>query len=167
MRLTSRIALCFRRATILAIALSVLLAAAAASPPGADRPSYRIALTVDYDLLTFKAVAEVRVPASASDPLRDVVLFVYANSGGIGGEDERRRNIVVEGVRIGETALQFGMEGPVLRARLAAPQSAPFTLNIQYRGVIPRAQPGGADLTSGLGIDLGALLGGGQARSPG
>jgi hypothetical protein len=165
MRLTSRIAFLLREAALSAILLAGALTAGAANAPGADRPSYRISLAVDYDLLTFTATAEVQVPASPGDPLRDVVLFVYANSGGIGGEDERRRNVVVESVRLGPAALPFTMEGPVLKARLPELKSSPFTIQVAYRGVVPRGQAGGADLTSGLGMDLGALFGGGSPGS--
>jgi len=140
------------------LALAVALAAWGGTARGAERPSYRISATVDYELLTFRTATAVRVPAAAGDPLRDVVLFVYANSGGIGGDDERRRNIVVDGVRLNGQAVPFSADGPVLRARLPQAQSAPFTLEIESRGVVSRSS--GAAAGAGLGADLSGLLGG-------
>src|SRR5262245_28209348 len=121
------------------LVLAALLGVWSETARAGERPSYRISVTVDYELLTFKTATAVRVPADAGDPLRDLVLFVYANSGGIGGEDERRRNIVVDSVRLNGQPVSFSADGPVLRARLPQTQSAPFTLEIESRGVVSRS----------------------------
>ncbi len=133
------------------------------------RPVYHIDATIDYDLLTLKGSALITVPAAAGDPLADASFFLYANASGI-LDDERRKYIVVDGVRLGETALPFDLNGAVLRVSLDKPQATPFSLRIDYHGVVPRGTKGTGDPFESLsGESLGMLgrrLGstGGKAR---
>ena len=143
---------------ILVFTASALMASAG------PRPRYQLAATIDYELLTFQASAHIQVPAVAGDPLRDVSFFIYANYAGIVG-DERRRNISVDSVRLNEAAIPFSLTGPVLHVELPEPMAAPFTLSLNYHGVVPRVATGGdggglAGLMGTSGLDLGSLLGG-------
>ena len=143
---------------ILAFTASVSMAS------GQSRPRYQLDATIDYELLTFQASARILVPAVAADPLRDVAFFIYANYAAIVG-DERRRNISVDSARLNGAAVPFSLSGPVLHVELPQPMAAPFTLSLDYHGVVPRATvgKGGGDLTGLLGtsgLDLGSLLGG-------
>ncbi len=121
-----------------------------------NRPQYRIRASVDYDLLTLQSSAQIQIPASNADPLRDASFFLYANAGGVGGDDARRKNLVVDSVKMGGASLPFKLNGAVLKVALGAPQSAPFTLQINYHGVVPR----GAKDEGGLGSLMGGALGG-------
>ena len=162
----------FRRALLGAIVLSAALAAtvslqnpratAQIAAPSQNRPQYRIDAHIDYDLLTLKSSARVLIPASATDPLRDAVFFLYANAGGVGGDDERRKNLVVDRVSLQNVPLPFKLDGAVLRAALPSPQSAPFELQIDYHGVVPRGAKDDGGLTSmmgALGGDISGMLG--------
>ncbi len=129
-----------------------------------SRPRYRLEAAIDYELLTFQASARILIPAVAGDPLRDVSFFIYANYAGIVGDD-RRRNISVDSARLNGTTVPFTVNGPVLHVELPQPMAAPFTLSLDYHGIVPRAAvgSGGGDLAGLLGtsgLDLGSLLGG-------
>lgn len=141
------------------------LVPAMAAPVGTQRPQYRLAANIDYDLLTLQASARVQIPASGADPLRDAVFFLYANAGGVGGDDSRRKNLVVDRVTLEGNAnpLPFKLDGAVLRVALPAPQSSPFTLKVDYHGVVPRAAKDEGGLSSlmggALGGDISSMLG--------
>lgn len=144
--------------------LAIIAAMSASMTPAAPRPRYELAAAIDYELMTFQASARILVPAVASDPLHDVSFFIYANYSGIVG-DERRRNISVDSVRLGESPVRFSLTGPVLRVELPGPATVPFTLALLYHGVVPRSAAGGdtgglAGLMGTSGLDLNGLLGG-------
>lgn len=154
-----------------ALAFSNLRAKAqSGGAPALLRPQYRIDANIDYDLLTLQSSARVQVPASGADPLRDVVFFLYANAGGVGGDDERRKNLVVDSVTMdGDAApLQWKLDNAVLRVTLPAPQSSPFGVVVKYHGVVPR---GGKDegamggMMGALGGDISGLLGLGTPKA--
>ena len=164
----------FRRASIAAFLLCGALAvgisftdsratAQISAPKTENRPQYRIDAQIDYDLLTLNSSARVSVPANPADPLRDAVFFLYANAGGVGGDDERRKNLVVDRVSLENGAsVPFKLDGAVLRATLPSPQSVPFTLQIDYHGVVPRGakdEGGLSSMMGALGGDISGLLG--------
>ncbi len=135
------------------------------------RPRYQLCAAIDYELLTFRATARIAVPAVAGDPLRDVSLFIYANYAGIVG-DERRRNISVDSAGLNGAPVPFSLNGPVLHVELPQPMGAPFTLSLEYHGIVPRAaggtENGGlAELMGTSGLDLGSLLGGLESQAGG
>jgi hypothetical protein len=136
-----------------------------AAPINVARPQYRLEANIDYDLLTLQASARIQIPASGADPLRDAVFFLYANAGGVGGDDARRKNLVVDKVTLdgSSTPLPFKLDGAVLRVTLPAPQSAPFTVKVDYHGVVPRAPKDEGGLSSlmggALGGDISSMLG--------
>ncbi|MDQ3814528.1 MAG: hypothetical protein M3347_11330 [Armatimonadota bacterium] len=141
----------------------VRVEAAARQSATAQRPNYQITAAVDYDLLTFKSTTLVTVPGAPGDALQDVVFFIYANASGVGGEDERRKNIAVDGVALEGAAVPFTLQGAVLRVQLPQAQSEPFTLKIATHGVVPRSPPGSGsliDMMGGLSGDIGGMLGG-------
>lgn len=127
-----------------------------------QRPYYRLHADVDYELLTFRSTANVSVPVAAGDSLNTVSFFVYANAGGVGGDDARRKNIAIDRVLWGGRDVLFQLNGAVLKVALPQPQNAPFALDIQSHGVVPRSPKGAgglADMMGGLG-SLGGSLGG-------
>jgi hypothetical protein len=128
------------------------------------RPLYRINATIDYELLTLKSTADITVPVAAGDALNDVVFFIFANAGGVGGDDERRKNIVVDRVSLNGQAVPFSLNNAVLRVKLPQATSSRFTLKVDYHGVVPRSAPGSGglgDMMGALGTDISGLLGGG------
>lgn len=134
------------------------------------RPHYRLRANVDYELLTLSSWAEINIPVAPDDELRDVVFFIYANAGGVGGDDARRKNIVVDTVSLRGVEVPFTLGGAVLRVTLPQPERAAFKLNIKSHGVVPRSAPGAgglADMMGGLG-SLGGSLGveGDQSQKP-
>ena len=148
------------RLVIYILVLTTSIVMVAAEP----RPRYQLNAAVDYELLTFQASARILVPAVASDPIHDVSFFIYANYAGIVG-DERRRNISVDSAQLNGASVPFSLNGPVLRVELPEPMAAPFTLRLDYRGVVPRSVAGDdggglAELMGTSGLDLGSLLGG-------
>jgi hypothetical protein len=130
----------------------------------AQRPHYRLKANIDWELLTFKATGDITVPVRAGDSMRDVVFFIFANAGGVGGTDASKKNIAVDNVTLGGTKVLWKLDGPLLRVQLPQAQSETFTLNIAWHGVVPRSPAGGGtiiDMLSGSGGgDLGGLLGG-------
>ena len=139
-----------------------------ASAQGSDqRPQYRIDLTVDQTMMAYRATERISVPATAADPLTDVVCFLYANAPGIGGTDIRHGNVVVDSAALDAIPVSYEMKGPVLRVQLPHAEDHPFWLEILCHGVTPRSPPdsgGIADLMGGLGSDLSGLLGGGTTE---
>ncbi|MBW3635511.1 MAG: M1 family metallopeptidase [Armatimonadetes bacterium] len=131
------------------------------APQVVSRPQYRLDASIDYDLLTLKSSAEITIPASATDPLRDAVFFLYANAGGVGGDDERRKNLVVDAVTLDGAPVRWKLDGAVLRVQFPAPQSAPFSLKIDYHGVVPRGgkDEGAMGSLGALGGDISGILG--------
>lgn len=129
------------------------------------RPHYALQARIDFDLLTFQGAGQVTIPVLQNESLKDVVFFVYANAGGVGGEDERRKNIAVDSVSLGGQAVPFTLNGAVLRVNLPQAQTRPFTLEIKWHGVVPRSPAGGGGLADMMGGDIGSLLGG--ASQPG
>jgi hypothetical protein len=155
----------------LAIALSSCLAAyvlaqdggIAEAAPQAEysRPVYNLHLNLDYELLTFTADGAITVPVKNGDAVRDAVFFIYANAPGVSGNDEGHHNVVVDEVTLNGQKLEYSLDGAVLRVTLPQAQSTPFTLNIKWRGVVPRAPAGSGGIMDALGgMDVGALLGG-------
>ncbi len=128
------------------------------------RPAYDVQADIDYQLLTLKARANVTIPATAADPLNDAAFFLFANASGVGGDDDRRKNLVVDGVSFQGHPVPFTFKGAVLRASLPAPQGAPFALQISWHGIVPRSPAGSSDdLMGAMGGDISSLLGmGGQ-----
>jgi hypothetical protein len=127
------------------------------------RPQYRIYAAIDYELLTLKSTADVTVPVDTGDSLSDVVFFIFANAGGVGGDDARRKNIVVDRVAMDGKSVPFTLKGAVLRVKLPQPTSTQFTLKIDYHGIVPRSAPGSgglSDMMGALGTDVSGLLGG-------
>ncbi|PQV65085.1 hypothetical protein B1R32_10292 [Abditibacterium utsteinense] len=137
----------------------------------ASRPQYRIEARIDYDLLTLNSSAQVTIPVAPGDSMHDAVFFLYANADGVGGDDARRKNLVVDQVSLGKQSapLPFKLDGAVLKVDLGQPQTADFTLVIKYHGVVPRgaAQDGGLSAMMGgaLGGDISSLLGIGDKKS--
>ncbi len=140
----------------------------AATTPALLRPQYKISAAIDYQLLTLKSTARVTIPASDAEPLSDAVFFLYANAGGVGGDDERRKNLVVDEVKLGQQKLPWKSDGAVLRVSLPEAQKSPFEVEISYHGVVPRAPAGSGglgDMMGGLGADISGLLGiGGEQK---
>jgi hypothetical protein len=139
-------------------------AANATAANATTRPLYRINAAIDYELLTLKNTADITVPVDAGDALSDVVFFIFANAGGVGGDDERRKNIVVDGVSMNGQSVPFTLNNAVLRVKLAQAMSTRFTLRVDYHGVVPRSAPGSGgldDMMGALGTDISGLLGGG------
>ena len=64
------------------------------------RPHYTIQAAVDYELLTFRTTTRVKL--APGEALDEVVFFIYANCAGIGSQDSRRKNIVVDRVLLQE-----------------------------------------------------------------
>ena len=124
----------------------------------ATRPLYDIDAHIDTRLLTLLTSTEITIPANASDPLRDAVFFLYANSDGVGGANVKHPNLLVDEVKMGGESVPFTLQGAVLKVELPQPQSAPFTLQIKTHGVIPRA-PAGAAGGGMLGLDISGLFG--------
>ena len=133
-----------------------------------SRPRYDLDLKLDTQLLTLESSAKITVPATSADPISDAVFFLYANADGVGGANSKQKNLVVQSVSLNGKSVPFTLEGAVLRAKLPSPQSAPFALEIQYRGVVPRAPAQKEGIAGMLGaeLDLGALLGGAASASP-
>ncbi|RYG56849.1 hypothetical protein EON80_28915, partial [bacterium] len=137
----------------------------AAPVAGLTRPQYLLEANIDYDLLTLQASSRIQIPASGADPLRDAVFFLYANAGGVGGDDGRRKNLVVDRVTLNGSAtpLPFKLDGAVLRVSLPTPQTSAFTLKVDYHGVVPRAPKDEGGLSSmmggALGGDISSMLG--------
>ena len=137
--------------------------AAPVRPAVANRPQYRIDATIDYDLLTFKSTGDIKIPVAAGDALKDVVFFIYANASGVGGDDDKHRNIAVDSVTLNDKPVPFTLEQAVLKVKLTEEKRADFTLEIAWHGVVPRSPTGSGglmDMMGGLGGDIGGLLGG-------
>lgn len=139
----------------------------------AQRPRYDMGLKLDWKLLSFRAEGEIAVPVRAGDSLRDVVFFVFANAGGVGGADAAHANISIDGVSLGGERVPWKLDGAVLRVQLPQAQLKPFALRLSWHGVIPRLPPsdgGIGDLMGGAGADIEGLLGGmlgGGGATPG
>ena len=124
------------------------------------RPLYDLRATLDYELLTLGARAQITVPANAADPLSDAVFFLYANADGVGGADDKRKNLKVESVAVEGAPVKWKLDGAVLRVDLGAPRTAPFVVNIEYKGVVPRSSGGDDDMMGGLmSADISGMLG--------
>lgn len=127
-----------------------------------ERPHYRLHADVDWELLTFRSTANIAVPVAAGDALNSVSFFIYANAGGVGGNDARRKSIVVDKVTFGGRDVPFQLNGAVLKVQLPQAQNSPFELDIRSHGVVPRAPAGAgglADMLGGLGSMGGTLEG--------
>lgn len=146
--------------------LSLWLGARGLAQNGAGqiaRPQYKLDLKIDYDLLTYQSAAQVAVPVQPGDAVQDAVFYIYADANGVGGADGQQKNVVVDKVTFNGEAVPFNLQGAILRVTLPQAQTAPFTLAINSRGVVPRsaAGPGGLmEMMGGLSGDLGDMLGG-------
>ena len=134
------------------------------------RPRYDLRADLDAQLLTLAASAQVTVPASGADPLRDVVFFLYANADGVGGAGAGRINLKVENVSVDGAPARWNLNGAVLRVALPVAQTQPFVVAVNYRGVVPRSDGKDDDLMGGmLSADVSGLLGlgtpGGKSRA--
>ncbi|MDF2439521.1 MAG: hypothetical protein JWN98_505, partial [Abditibacteriota bacterium] len=87
------------------------------------RPQYQLSADIDWELLTFRSQGDITVPVAPGDSMRDVVFFVFANAGGVGGSDARRKNIAVDDVSLDGAKVLWSLNGPVLRVRLPQPRS--------------------------------------------
>ena len=125
------------------------------------RPLYDLDLRVNYGLLTWDNTARVTVP-DQGEALRDVALFLYANSDGVGGATRQHPNVQVESVKLGGQTLRFTLDGAVLHVQLPQPQRGPFTLEFVTHGVVPRAPEGAGGISDmlGGGGDISGMLGG-------
>ena len=124
------------------------------------RPLYDLRATLDYELLTLQARAQISVPATAADPLSDAVFFLYANADGVGGADDTRKNLKVESVAVDGAPVKWQLDGAVLHVALGAPHAQPFVVSVQYKGVVPRAAGGDDSLMGGLmSADISGMLG--------
>jgi hypothetical protein len=139
-----------------------------AAPPAAAleqplaRPRYALHADVDMKLLTFNGGAKIDVPVAGGDAMKDAVFFIFANAGGVGGDDERVRNIDVSSVKLRGAAVPFKLDGAVLRVSLPAVERSAFSLDIAFHGVVPRAPKGAGGVMEMMGgMDLGSLFGGG------
>ena len=161
-RLTILILLC----AIAAFAVQIAPSSPRLERSRLERPYYNLHADIDWELLTFRSSATIAVPVAPGDSLRDVSFFIYANAGGVGGSDERRKNIAVDKVTIAGRDVPFQLSGAVLKVQLAQAQTAPFELEINSHGLVPRAPVGAgglADMLGGLGSlggSLGSSLGG-------
>jgi hypothetical protein len=127
-----------------------------------ERPHYRLHADMDWELLTFRSTAAISVPIDNGDSINNVSCFIYANAGGVGGDDARRKNIAVDKVTFAGRSVPFQLDGAVLKVQLPQPQRSPFEITVHTHGVVPRspANAGGlADMMGGLG-SLGGSLGG-------
>lgn len=143
------------------IALPAPSAPLAAEPRDPARPRYTLRADVDTALLTFTGSAKIEIPVAPGDPLSDAVFFVFANAGGVGGDDDRIKNIDVSSVKLGGAAVPFKLDGAVLHVLLPQAQRDAFALDIAFHGVVPRAPASAGGLADMMGgIDLGNILGG-------
>ncbi len=130
------------------------------APQQLTRPLYDLRADLDAELLTFSANAEVTVPATGADPLKDVVFFLYANADGVGGAGEKRKNLKVESVSIDGVPVKWNLNGAVLRVNLPTPKTSNFVVVINYKGVVPRSDGKDDDIMGGLmGADISGMLG--------
>ena len=124
------------------------------------RPLYDLRADLDAELLTLSANAKVTVPASANDPLKDVVFFLYANADGVGGAGQGRKNLKVESVSVDGALVKWNLNGAVLRVNLANPKTQAFAVDIVYKGVVPRSDGKDDDLMGGMmSADISGMLG--------
>ena len=125
-----------------------------------SRPQYDLRADLDAELLTLSATANVTVPASANDPLKDVVFFMYANADGVGGAGAGRKNLKVESVSVDGVPAKWNLNGAVLRVNLATPKTQPFAVAVVYKGVVPRSDGKDDDMMGGLmSADISSMLG--------
>ena len=125
------------------------------------RPNYQMRATVDWQLMTFRAEGDITIPNNGEN-LRDAVFFVFANTGGVGGADDKRLNVVIDSVEMNGQLVNWKLDGAVLRTSWANAQNAPVTLHFTWHGVVPRAPAGSGgimEMMGGLGGDVGGLLG--------
>ena len=92
------------------------------------------------------------------------MFFIYANAAGIGSQDERHKNIVVDRVLLDGSPVRFMITGPVLEVPLAQSRKPPFEITIDAHGVVPRLPSSAGELgntMAGLGLNgvLGKALG--------
>lgn len=129
-----------------------------------QRPRYQMNAHIDWELMTFKADGDITVPMRPGDSLRDVVFFIFANAGGVGGSDNSKKNIAVDNITLNDIKVLWKLDGPVLRVQLPQAQTSPFALRIAWHGVVPRSPAGSGGIMDMLGGtsggDLGGLLGG-------
>ncbi|HEX8552693.1 MAG TPA: M1 family aminopeptidase [Abditibacteriaceae bacterium] len=142
---------------------------AAAVVQTATRPHYAIRANIDAELLAFSSDATITIPVAPDDAMRDVVLFIFANAGGVGGlgeKEARVKNITVQSVQFAGKSVPFTLDGAVLRVTLPQPQRQKFSLDIAWKGVVPRAPESSGGLAEMMGgMDLGGLFGGGAAKT--
>ena len=133
----------------------------AAAPAATQiRPFYDLRATLDYELLTLNAQAEITVPANAQDPLSNASFFLYANADGVGGAGATRKNLKVESVSVDGAPAKWQLDEAVLRVQLPAPKTAPFVVGIKYKGVVPRSSGDDDGLMGGLmSADISGMLG--------
>ncbi len=130
-----------------------------------ERPLYNLRAQIDWELLTFKAQGDSGVPVRAGDSLRDVVFFLFANAGGVGGSDGSKKNIAVDEVTLNGRKVPWKLDGSVLRVQLPQTQSSDFTLRLNWHGVVPRSPAGSGGIMEmlGGGGDLSSMFGGSGA----
>ena len=156
------VVLCCSAATLGVQIMPSISRAAGPSPTILERPNYRLNTTVDWELLTFRSTATIAIPVARGDSVGDVSCFLYANAGGVGGSDSRRKNIVVDKVTFGGRTVPFQLNGAVLKVQLPQAQTNAFEMVVESHGVVPRSPAGAgglADMMGGLGA-LGGSLGG-------
>ena len=138
-----------------------------AETPIVSRPNYRLNATIDGEMMTFSASGTIAIPVAPGDAVNDAVFFVFANAGGVGGDDARVKNIGVQSVKFAGAPVSFALDGAVLRVKLPAPQTQTFKLDVAWKGVVPRApQSAGALAEMMGGMDLGGMLGGAAKAKP-
>ncbi len=131
----------------------------AAQQSAVTRPLYDIRATLDYELLTLSARANITVPAGAGDPLSDAAFFLYANADGVGGAGETRKNLKVESVSVDGAPVKWQLDEAVLHVQLPSPRTVPFVVEINYKGVVPRSQGDDGMMGGLMSADISGMLG--------
>ena len=125
-----------------------------------SRPLYDLRADLDAELLTLAATANITVPASTNDPLKDVVFFLYANADGVGGAGAGRKNLKVESVAVDGAPAKWNLNGAVLRVQLPVAKTQSFAVAVSYKGIVPRSDGKDDDLMGGLmSADISGMLG--------
>ena len=151
------------------LAQSERVALAQMRAPQVTRPLYDLRADVDVELLTLSATANITVPASGADPLKDAVFFLYANADGVGGAGAGRKNLKVESVAVDGAPAKWDLNGAVLRVALPVAKTSAFDVAVSYKGVVPRSDGKDDDMMGGLmSADISGMLGlpGGEKAAP-
>lgn len=120
----------------------------------APRPAYALHLKLDYARLTYQGIADVHIPVTAGDSLRDVVFHLYANAEGVPQADAQHPNIIVESVTSESQRLKFSQQGTLLQVILPAPRSTFVNVQISWHGQVPKVATPASALADLMPSDL-------------